>query len=55
MTNFYITEDNTENGKIIERATFVAPHWGNRYFSTEDDLVIVFNGESGDVIQKQSV
>lgn len=54
MTNFYITEDNTENGKIIERATFVAPHWDNAYFSTEEELVIVSNGESGDIIVKQS-
>lgn len=55
MTNFYITQDNTEQGRIIEHATFVPPHWGNRYFSTEDELVIVSNGESGDTIVKRSV
>jgi hypothetical protein len=54
MTNYYITEDNTEQGRIIERATFIAPHWGDRYFSTEENLVIVSNGESGDTIVKQS-
>lgn len=55
MTNFYITEDNTENGRITEYAKFVPPHWGNAYFSTEEELVIVSNGENGDTIVKQSV
>lgn len=55
MTNFYITEDNTENGRIIEHAEFVPPHWGTRYFSTEDKLVLVSDGESIDTIVKQSV
>lgn len=55
MTNYYITEDNTENGRITQYSTFIAPHWGENYFSTEDNLVIVSNGESGDTIIKQSV
>jgi hypothetical protein len=54
MTNYYITEDNTEQGRIIEYSISIAPHWGDRYFSTEENLVIVSNGESGDTIVKQS-
>lgn len=54
MTNYYVTEDNTENGKIIEYSRFIASHWGDNYFSTEDNLVIVSNGTNGDTIVKQS-
>lgn len=54
MTNYFITDDNTETGRIIERATFVPPHWGNDYFTTEENLIIISNGESGDTIVKQS-
>ena len=55
MMNYYITEDKTENGRITEYSTFIAPHWGSDYFSTKENLVIVSNGEAGDIIQKQSV
>lgn len=55
MTNYYITDDNTENGKILEWIRENPnPHWGENYFTTEKNIVLVTGTpETGDSFMLQ--